>query len=454
MPISILLTGNSFDCNQCVLKWILPVKNIIGDQITCNLPLSNEDNCTIGISTVGPDIIYGPFGKKTIIPCISYGNLQPTVQWWLFRPSTYLGSFNRITGFTEKGNGSKEILERYSILSDGALLIRKGNRATVERYVCAVTNGHQSAYRIFKFRLDYSNWYSLDVFHSVFLGGVATAILVCAFSFLLNVTWIVTKKSILWWIQRAERLSRVRKMVEAMEKYKTRQMESLHDKYAKRMQLVEQLRVSYTSQAERFRDYRAAQMESMTSHLENIRDNYNQQMHRVREYGSKRAEQLWESYERQVNRMKAFSLQHRLKMMRQYKVKQRYLNKLLESFQDTNSPEAMRKHEEEVRAALEFPYPPDPPHDPLSRSSSFYSLPEYVINDDGVLRPSPLIPSVRCVISLAFQMFNGYIILETYLDLQHVTYAVPQLHRVIEDQILPHPRNSLIQMETSLEIIP
>ncbi|KAK6043674.1 hypothetical protein COOONC_18820 [Cooperia oncophora] len=82
-------------------------------------------------------------------------------------------------------------------------------------------------------------------------------------------------------------------------------------------------------------------------------------------------------------------------MMRQYKVKQRYLNRLLESFQDTTvSPEALRQQEEEVRAALEAAVPPvspDPHTMPLSRSSSFYSLPEYVIDDEGILRPSPII---------------------------------------------------------------
>lgn len=63
---------------------------------------------------------------------------------------------------------------------------------------------------------------------------------------------------------------------------------------------VDQLRVSYALQAERFRDYRAAQMETVTSHIENMRDNYQQQLNRVREYGSRRVEQLWDSYERQV----------------------------------------------------------------------------------------------------------------------------------------------------------
>lgn len=56
-----------------------------------------------------------------------------------------------------------------------------------------------------------------------------------------------SRKSILWWIQRAERLSRVNKMVEAMEKYKQKQMESIHELYQKRVQL---LRDNYHSQVE------------------------------------------------------------------------------------------------------------------------------------------------------------------------------------------------------------
>lgn len=67
----------------------------------------------------------------------------------------------------------------------------------------------------------------------------------------------------------------------------------------------------------------------------------------------------------QVNRVRTFSLQHRMKLARQYKVKQRYLNKLLESFNEQWNPEAMRKHvnwdmvmkgsqEAAVRAALDL----------------------------------------------------------------------------------------------------
>lgn len=67
------------------------------------------------------------------------------------------------------------------------------------------------------------------------------------------------------------------------------------------------------------------------------------QLHRLREFGGRRAEQLYEGYERQLNRMRTFTLQQRLKLQRQYKVKQRYINKLLESVQDTTNAETILK---------------------------------------------------------------------------------------------------------------
>ncbi|KJH52542.1 hypothetical protein DICVIV_01252 [Dictyocaulus viviparus] len=408
------------------MQWSLPVSHMIENQTQCHT-VHYLQNCSLGISSHDPDTVRTQVGQSVILPCTTYGSLEPTIEWfvqtffntfaittlldvnlfrWLYRPATFLGIFDPYLKEPVNTN-----LTCCTVLAGGALLLHDVNRSMIERYVCVARKDSHVAYKIFHFRLDYSNWYSLDLFNSVFWGGIAMAVLVCSFSFLLNITWILTRKSVLWWIQRAERLSRVRKMVEAMEKYRAWKMENLHEKYTRRLNLVrenyhaqvryciyvEQLRLSYSSQAEKFRDYRAAQMEHMSSHIENIRENYNQQMHRVREYGARRAEQLWESYERQVNRMKAFSLQHRLKLMRQYKVKQRYLNNLLESFQHAPNPEAMRRHEHEVRAALDLIDPAESPTDnhPLSRASSFYSLPEYIIDGNDELRPSPIIGKVR-----------------------------------------------------------
>lgn len=108
------------------------------------------------------------------------------------------------------------IISRFSLVGNGYLRIEDVVRSDVERYVCVAKNEHGKAWGIVELRLDYSDWYSLDLFESVFWGSLAFCIgkttvcigfihnfpVLCALSFLLNITWILTRKSILWWIQR------------------------------------------------------------------------------------------------------------------------------------------------------------------------------------------------------------------------------------------------------------
>ncbi|CAD5215870.1 unnamed protein product [Bursaphelenchus okinawaensis] len=303
------------------------------------------------------------------------------------------------------GSWSKGVVEHYNtfndsliIRKDGTIFVKEARRNLVEQYECVFKSKEANGF-IF-FRLDLAYFYEGPIFSTVFWGSCVVSLITCAASFVLNVLWIIIRKISMWWINRSERISRVRTMVEAMEKYRQRQIDSLHDNYQKKVQTirdnyhqqVEEIRQSYMKQADRFRDYRQAQMETMTQHLDNIRDNYNQQLGRIREYGSRRAEQLLESYERQLNRMRTFTLQHRLKLMRQYKVKQQYINRLLENIDNTNNVNVISENEQKIRAVLDLPQPDLPTQPPFSdrhlpaselqRSASFYSLPEFVLDDD------------------------------------------------------------------------
>ena len=87
-----------------------------------------------------------------------------------------------------------------------------------------------------------------------------------------------------------ERISRVRSMVEAIEKYRQRQMEALGDTYHRK---INALRDNYHSQVEQIRATTQHQKENVTQHIDAIKENYNQQVNRIRDYGSRRAEQLW-----------------------------------------------------------------------------------------------------------------------------------------------------------------
>ncbi|GMS89298.1 hypothetical protein PENTCL1PPCAC_11473 [Pristionchus entomophagus] len=395
-PSVLNISNNDWIISPCFLLWTIPIKDK-HSSLFPNVTLPGKKSDCDKLEVNVPSRVSVINGGETYVQCQSSYEYA-VVEWWVYRPATFLGRFDERTGVLTKGNGS-DVVE---VVEGASLHIKFASRDIVERYVCIarVRGSNETAQETTVVRLDFSAWYSIDILDSVFWGCLMSATLACAASFLLNITWILSRKSILWWIQRAERLSRVRKMVEAIEKYRQRQMDTIHDNYNKKVQTmrdtyhqqVDQLRVGYSSQVERFRDYRTAQMENVHSHLETLRDNYQQQLHRAREYGSRRAEMLWESYERQMNRVRMFNLQSRLKMMRQYNLKQRYINKLFESFQKENADaETMRKHEEEVRAVLNMA--DDSKLPPLSRSSSFYSLPEYIVDEDGNLRPSPLVPS-------------------------------------------------------------
>ena len=51
----------------------------------------------------------------------------------------------------------------------------------------------------------------------------------------------------------------------------------------------------------------------------------------MRDYWRSQMERLSENYERQLNRLRTYTLQNRLKLARQYRIKQSYLKKILES---------------------------------------------------------------------------------------------------------------------------
>lgn len=286
------------------------------------------------------------------------------------------------------------------------MFVKNVRRELVERYECAANSsseGRELRDDVY-LRLDFSFWYAPEPF-SMFFGSCLAALVFCAASFVLNIVWIFVRWVVLRCIKRAERLSRVRSMLEAMEKYRHRQMESIHEGYSRRMSAIrdnyhyqmEMLRQSYADSADRFRDYRQAQMDNVQQHL----DNYYQQISRLREFGSRHVEQLWESYDRSLTAVRTFTLEQRLKILNQYKVKQRYVNKLLEAIATETNVDLISRKEAAIRDVLgeeELPPPVWPPtlqssnvtapmagvcgKVPIPRSASYYSLPEFMVEEE------------------------------------------------------------------------
>lgn len=385
--INLILMNSNFSCNECFLNWTKHLINFDYNYIGCKKVIIDK-NCDIIIdNSMLPKvknitILREKLGLKRVLPCNFVGNLIEKFEWKLVHPETLIGSVdiqnigNPFTIF--KPN-------HYQILPGGALLLKEISQEMVERYTCTVFSKTKNISSTISFRLDFSQWYSTNIFDSVFWGACFCSLMTCLASFIFNITWIILKNIALWWLNRAERLSRVKGMVDAIEKYRQKQVERIHDSYHRNIEAIrenynaqrEQLTMSYTNQMKKFSDYRQQRIENIHEHIEGIREQYNQQIQRIKEFGSKRAEQLCDSYEQQLIRVKTFTLQNRLKLIRQYKVKQKVINKLLERYNDNSTDLNEADKEAEIRRVLNLNELDLETNEALlDRSPSYYSLPE------------------------------------------------------------------------------
>ncbi|KAK6049610.1 hypothetical protein COOONC_12885 [Cooperia oncophora] len=138
--------GSNFDCDPCVMQWSLPVASLMTNQTQCP-PATPLTNCTLGISQHDPDIVRAVMGESALLPCTAYGTPQPSIEWWLYRPKTFLGIFDPRSA--DQINSTHDCC---SILGGGALLLHNVNRSMIERYVCVARQGSNSVQRIVHFR--------------------------------------------------------------------------------------------------------------------------------------------------------------------------------------------------------------------------------------------------------------------------------------------------------------
>jgi len=221
--------------------------------------------------------------------------------------------------------------------------------------------------------------------------------------FVLNIIWIIIQKIGLTIIRRREKRKGAQSFLQAMEAYRQTQIRGLQDAYHRKMRIVsehyhrqvEQIRDAYIGQVTRIKDYGQTQYDSyVATHVDAVRESYNAQLTRLREFGSKHADQLFEGYERQLNRLRAFTLAQRMRLMRQYHLRQRDVNELLEKFSDANVAEGVNREDPLRHADTDLPFPETRAR--LQRSMSSMSLPEFMLvgNDNKdvlqrISRPRP-----------------------------------------------------------------
>uniref|UniRef100_A0AC34Q2P7 Uncharacterized protein n=1 Tax=Panagrolaimus sp. JU765 TaxID=591449 RepID=A0AC34Q2P7_9BILA len=321
------------------------------------------------------------------------------ISWFLFDTTQPIGyyDFNTMTAHTYEIHQGV-----YEVYNDSGLLILESTRMVVDRYLCFQTDNLEqikdlnssaadfvSPENLVLFRLDYSQWYSHVIFDSVFYGSILSSMLLGGSVFILNIIWIVVQKIGLTIIRRREKRKGAQSFLQAMELYRQTQIKSLQDAYHNKLRIVsehyhrqvEQVREAYISQVTRIKDYGQTQYDSyVAAHVDNVREGYNAQLSRLREFGSRHADQLFEGYERQLNRLRAFTLAQRMRLMRQYQLRQKDVNELLERISDNNLGDVSRQNPLNL---VEADLPLPEPRARIKRSISSFSLPEFMLVDGG-----------------------------------------------------------------------
>ncbi|CDW58415.1 Leucine Rich Repeat family protein [Trichuris trichiura] len=335
------LDGNNWQCD-CRVLWALSLPE---DAVLKGI---NKSNCFVGANqrVTNVSIEHCPkigiaepngrvqrvrLGVPAYIKCGEYGYPAPTVLWEAF-------SFGDVAAFEPlcAWDADSKLVVRYNgedhltCIPGGAIQLVALKLKDGVPLRCRVRNLFGSASSVTMVRFDFSCWSRIKIY------SVISAIATMFGLFLVNIAYIFIRRLVVWRISKMKRTGLVRRTLEAMERYRQRQLDALYEMYTCRMQQivdnyhqqVDQLKKSYAQQSDRFRDYRAAQMESVTQHFDTLCGSYGQQATRIRDYGCRQMERLWESYQRQLNRLRTFTVQQRVRMMRQYRLRQKYFNKV------------------------------------------------------------------------------------------------------------------------------
>ncbi|VDN25129.1 unnamed protein product [Gongylonema pulchrum] len=187
------LTPNNWSCDECAVKWATMLPRHLQLQFT-----------SCGISRRVPNgtkfIVRVPYAETAVLPCDGYGDSPLTINWWLVRPETLIGTYNDQSNVVSM-NWSRDGI--YKILRGGPLIIRNASKHLVERYCCIASNSKGNVTQIVHFRLDYSSWYRLAMSESVFWGSILAAVITCFVTFILNLLWITCRNVGLWWLKRS-----------------------------------------------------------------------------------------------------------------------------------------------------------------------------------------------------------------------------------------------------------
>lgn len=288
-------------------------------------------------------------GQSALLECNVTANPPQSVLWLtanqeVFRYNTTINSDRWISHHIKQVEEASSFDARFEVLASGQLLIREVTRSDGGRYKCFAFNSVGNTSIITFMGLEDTPLRNL--YNESLLFGFACAALFLLVTLIVQLVNYLMDRMGLQCCCCRDRLSpkarQIRKLLESVESYKTQQLDRLRENYNAQVvtikdscyQQMERIRESYGGQAKHLKDLREYSTQGLTSGLTTVKDQYLDQVNKVRDYSVSQMNRVRENYVFQRHRIRKFSAQQLLKLRETYKYQQKTLNKILENLPD------------------------------------------------------------------------------------------------------------------------
>lgn len=293
-------------------------------------------NCTPAIITSStPSGFYWPLQNVTL-DCVVKGEPTPTITWltpqgWTFH---WVPEYSVNPTFKHHPTVHNVHLRPVDqthlfLLHNGSLLITQFDRGDRGNYSCFVSNPFSNSSRLVSVQLDPLIVYKGKLLSIAF--GTLCACLFLGLTLLVQLIICMCRRC----CQRRSHPNQIQIMLDNIEQCRSQQLNKLQENYSLQ---VSKIKENYVFQVEKIREGYKDQVESLrtikrngTSHLVSLREQYCDQMTRVRDYSTGQLNWVRENYIFQRNRVRKFKAHQMLRIRENYKYQQQALNKMLES---------------------------------------------------------------------------------------------------------------------------
>uniref|UniRef100_A0A8D8Q459 Carboxypeptidase N subunit 2 n=1 Tax=Cacopsylla melanoneura TaxID=428564 RepID=A0A8D8Q459_9HEMI len=303
------------------------------------IPTLRGLNCTPAEITYTTAQTYFLPRQNITLDCVVSGEPTPTITWLTPQGLTFHWIPEYSVSATFKHHPTVHDVNMVSIqqnhlvvLHNGSLLIQEFNRGDRGNYSCFVSNPFSNTTRLIPVTMDPIIVYYAKM-ESIAFGFMCAALFLLGT--LLVQLLILLCKTCCGLRCCGQEPNQIQSMLDNIDQCRAQQLTKLQENYYLQ---VTKIKENYVYQSQKIQESYKDQMENLktikrngTTHLVSIREQYSDQMMRVRDYSTGQLNWVRENYVFQRNRVRKFSAHQMLRIRQNYKYQQEALTKMLEA---------------------------------------------------------------------------------------------------------------------------